>query len=53
MGLKNKASKGIVLMCRFRSGSAGVGEVLARYGGGGAGVWEDDEQKRSGVVVQA
>ena len=47
----NKASKGIVLMCRFRSGSAGVGAELARYGGGGSGVWEDDgtEKKRSGV----
>ena len=38
-------------MCRFRSGSAGVAEELARYGGGGEGVWEEDgtEKKKSAI----
>ena len=41
----NRCGKGVVLMCRFRSGSAG------RYGGGGEGVWEEDgtERKRSAI----
>ena len=38
--------KGVVLMTRFRSGSAGIGEELARYGGGGSGIWEDDGSER-------
>ena len=44
-----ESGKGIVLMSRFRSGSAGVGEELARYGG--SGVWNEDgtENNISGV----
>ena len=39
-------SKGVVLMTRFRSGSIGVGEELARYGGG-TGILEEDGTERS------
>jgi hypothetical protein len=49
--LRNVSGKGEILMGRFRSGSAGIGEELARYGGGGAGVWEADgtEKKKSAM----
>ena len=44
--LEGVYGKGEVLMARFRSGSAAIGEETRRWGGGGTGVWEEDGVER-------
>jgi hypothetical protein len=48
--LEGIMGKGEILMTRFRSGSAAIGEETKRWGGGGEGVWDDDgvERKKRG-----
>ncbi len=44
--LEGVAGEGEILMTRFRSGSAGIGEEMKRWGRRGEGVWEEDGTER-------